>query len=63
MARECHECCATIYAGEGGIRAHGKLFCSEDCADAFEDSPTSREIDELYPEWSGAMPTTSWDEF
>lgn len=58
--RRCTECDATMY--EGGIRAFGRLFCSEDCADDFEnDGPSSREIDELYPEWSGAMTTGGWD--
>jgi endogenous inhibitor of DNA gyrase (YacG/DUF329 family) len=37
LKRECAECGVTVRPGDGGIRAYGKLYCSEECADEGED--------------------------
>lgn len=42
--RVCAECGVTVCSGDGGVRAFGRLFCSDICADiqdpAFNDIPT-----------------------
>lgn len=54
--RRCAECDVSVYGG--GIRAFGRLFCSEECADDFEDDRGDpMGVDDMYPEWSGSMPT------
>jgi hypothetical protein len=35
VKRECADCCVSL-AHEGGVKAWGLLFCSEECADAWE---------------------------
>lgn len=35
--RVCAECGISVRPGDGGIRAFGKLYCSEKCADEGED--------------------------
>ena len=35
--RACVECGVIVRPGDGGIRAFGKLYCSEACADEAED--------------------------
>jgi hypothetical protein len=34
--KPCAYCGTLIARGDGGIRAHGALYCSEDCADEHE---------------------------
>ena len=34
--RVCSECGVPVRPGDGGIRAYGRLFCSEECADERE---------------------------
>lgn len=35
--RVCAECGVPTIPGDGGLRAYGRLFCSEECADDFRD--------------------------
>lgn len=37
-ARCCFECGVSVRPGDGGVRAYGQLFCSEECADDHEDA-------------------------
>lgn len=35
--RQCADCGTPVRPGDGGRRAHGLLFCSEECIDSYED--------------------------
>jgi hypothetical protein len=53
IARKCADCGISLRF-EGGVRAWGLLFCSEDCADAWEadSARTTYAEDPLGGSWS-----------